>query len=113
MPGPEPRGTKRWAVVPTNRMASLRENGSGQPSGEGEADADREESMSAAIRLPGVVTDGTLRTSAWEPERPDWLGSCPERRDGMHNVAEDQPGVGGVHSSEEAGNDRGAKAPRR
>jgi hypothetical protein len=41
----------------------------------------------------------------------EWTAEAGQRLRGMHNLEAARSGVGPAHSSEEAGNDRGAKGP--
>src|ERR1019366_1915329 len=68
------------------------------------------------VRAPsgpsGVVGDGARRQigrGTWETRR----GGASQRSAGINNRWTVSSGVGPAHSSEEAGNDRGAKGPGR
>ena len=63
--------------------------------------------------LPGCKGTARAEGSAEEPGRPDEVGEpvSPNRDRECITCFLALLGVGGVHSSEEAGNDRGAKGP--
>ena len=59
----------------------------------------------------GVIGDGACGSISQEPGRPNGMSSAHhgiQRRTGIHNGSAVPLGVGGVHSSEEAANHRGA-----
>jgi len=84
--------------------ASLRFHGSGQPSRDGEASTRDEAAGKAVAGLPGVVGGGacgTIRRGTGETRRGGRHGRNGAR-EGI-TVRRPRPGIGGAHSSEEAG----------
>ena len=77
-------------------------------------DIDGEAMSKHSSDLPGWLGTARRNRSVEEPGRPGRVGQGqPDPHEPREHITEGRPwpGVGEAHSSEEAGNDRGAKGP--